>query len=318
MAKNKYNLDFFSIDVIPSRSERRVQNLFGLQGIGMIILIKRELFSDGFYLKWDNDVLECLADEAGINEAEFGKIFTKIINANIFDKELFTKYRILTSVEIQENYITATVKRTRIPVNLKYWLAKESLLNRQNIIKINNTHSSTSNIDVAEIMEEESNNELNYSSIIAQSKSKSKSDSKSKSKNNIYLSTDDDEGIQNCQEIKQVKEKKTSSSPDRNKSFLIPNLKQIAKALVECSMGRLKQDQAFKQAELLNNFYENTEWCFAEGGEAITTRKHFEQIIRSWMKRVVIKDYGFPSNGVGIEGGGEILDITPKKRRKVL
>ena len=131
----KKGLDYF---YIPTTNDVNIDLLtakFGIEAYAIYIKLTQKIYNEnGYYLQISKDKLAllkmefCLAPEDDISENNISEnnIMEKIIDfcteQDIWNRELFEKYHILTSNEIQKAYLIATRKRKNIDIKKEYRL----------------------------------------------------------------------------------------------------------------------------------------------------------------------------------------------------
>ncbi|MBQ8521429.1 MAG: DUF4373 domain-containing protein [Bacteroides sp.] len=122
----KKGLDYFPMDVefINSRPVRRLLKREGDAAFTVLTLTFSWLYSEnGYYLQLDERFCEDLADRLFQKEAEdVHRILTFAIELGLFDKRMFCEYGILTSAEIQRQYLFCTKRRANSEIEEKYLL----------------------------------------------------------------------------------------------------------------------------------------------------------------------------------------------------
>ena len=84
----------------------------GMTGFGIYISLLVKLYGEkGYYLNWNDNICCIFASGVGVSEEEVSETVSLLINVGIFDKGVYENYGVLTSKEIQENYLFAVTKR---------------------------------------------------------------------------------------------------------------------------------------------------------------------------------------------------------------
>ncbi len=84
----------------------------GMIGFGVYISLLIKLYGEkGYYLNWNENICCIFSNNVGVSETEVSEIVSLLINVGLFDKDIYEKYSVLTSKEIQENYLFAITKR---------------------------------------------------------------------------------------------------------------------------------------------------------------------------------------------------------------
>ncbi len=117
MPKTIPGLLYFSLDVNLNNAVELLEHEYGLKGFAVYIHLLQTIYKDrGYYMKWDKDVELKLAYDYGAGVGFVSEIVRGCIRRGIFDKEMYSKYGVLTSIEIQENYFNAVKRRKSIKV----------------------------------------------------------------------------------------------------------------------------------------------------------------------------------------------------------
>ena len=108
------NVDFFSNDKLQLVSAR-----FGIQGENMVLRLLCKVYGSGYFYRFGDDEMILLARHL---EEDCGHLFVKealneIIKRGFFDKNIYERFRILTSQGIQRRYIEATGRRKCIELH---------------------------------------------------------------------------------------------------------------------------------------------------------------------------------------------------------
>lgn len=112
MSNIRKSLDYFpfAVDFFQDRKVKRLQRMFQEKGLMIYIYILTEIYRDeGYYLEWDDDYPEDIAEVLGENfEADFVReVVDSCVNRfGLFDQELFNTHNILTSKGIQKRYLS--------------------------------------------------------------------------------------------------------------------------------------------------------------------------------------------------------------------
>lgn len=179
--QNKVGLDYFELDCHMDDKIKLIEAEFGLKGFAIIVKLYQSIYSGyGYYCEWTPDISLLWAMQLGISPSGGGKGFgiatgkvslsdpkgrfgtavdtslsdypdnliNKVIAASIrrdiFSKELFDRYRILTSSGIQKRYLNATSKREKVDLKKEYLLISIPI-NRKNVV-INSIYSGRNSI----------------------------------------------------------------------------------------------------------------------------------------------------------------------------
>jgi hypothetical protein len=108
----KYGLKYFHIPInFPNQPALlKAEEKLGIEFCDHVLNIATRLhcliYSFGYYMKWDEENAYQIAKYAGrtITSETVIKIINALVETGFFDRELFEKYSILTSVEIQQSW----------------------------------------------------------------------------------------------------------------------------------------------------------------------------------------------------------------------
>lgn len=113
----------FSVDL--EDDVKLVEAEFGLKGFAVVVKLYQAIYSRGYYMKWDIDTQllfirdYCLV-EVGRNAVS--EIVACCVRRGVFDKPLFDKCQILTSKRVQETFLNATKRSTKVLFEKEYAL----------------------------------------------------------------------------------------------------------------------------------------------------------------------------------------------------
>ena len=116
-------LDYFPLYC---RGDERIDLLKakkGMTGFGVYISLLIKLYGErGYYLNWNDTVCCIFSNSVGVPETEVSDTVSLLVKIGIFDKTVFENYGVLTSKEIQENYLFAISKRKNKSIDKRYEL----------------------------------------------------------------------------------------------------------------------------------------------------------------------------------------------------
>jgi hypothetical protein len=133
----KEGLDYFPIDTnfLRDRKIRKIKRACGAATVEVLMHLFCDIYGNhGYYVEWDDDYLFDVADSIGTKDGTVQEIVNKALQVDLFSKELFDQYQILTSKAIQNQYILSTDKRKQVKLDKKYLLTEN--VNRSNIVVI--------------------------------------------------------------------------------------------------------------------------------------------------------------------------------------
>lgn len=131
----KQGLDYFPTDVA-FLTESKVWLIKQKCGLGtmdtLMTLLSRIYGEEGYFMPWNTEVLDLVAYHGQVPHEQVLNVVEKALAVGFFDLESFRRHRILTAVDIQKKFITATRRRKTVFLNKNYLLISES--ERENLV----------------------------------------------------------------------------------------------------------------------------------------------------------------------------------------
>lgn len=137
----KSGIEYFPMPVNLGLTFKVLEAKFGMSVYAVYLKLLQTIFRDnGYYASVDEDFYLVFASEVKSEEQEIKNIITTFVDRGLFDKDLFSKNKILTSDEIQKEYINATKKRKGVNMLPEYCLdyAKEFFCIKSKNLKATN------------------------------------------------------------------------------------------------------------------------------------------------------------------------------------
>lgn len=119
----KEGLEFFPLEVYMDKRFELIEAEFGLAGFAIIVKLFQRIFAQfGYYGEFTRGVVLLFSKSIGMGGNTVSEIVEASVKQGVFDKTLFDKYQILTSVEIQKKYFKAVSRRKSVKVKSEYLL----------------------------------------------------------------------------------------------------------------------------------------------------------------------------------------------------
>lgn len=128
----KQGLDYFPMDVTTDDKFELIEAKHGLVGFGIIIKLFQQIYKEGYYLKWNEEIALIFKKKINVDINLLNAVINDIIEYNILSKSCFNKYKILTSAGIQKRYFAACERRTGIEIIKKYIIVDINSINVNN------------------------------------------------------------------------------------------------------------------------------------------------------------------------------------------
>lgn len=116
----KQGLDYFPLDTNIDNKLEIFESEYGILGFGFIIRLFQKIYSSGYFLEWNEYSPGLLKKEIGLEKEEITKMINFCLDINIFDKNLYLKFNILTSKGIQKRYFTVSKRRKELKEIINY------------------------------------------------------------------------------------------------------------------------------------------------------------------------------------------------------
>lgn len=119
----KEGLKAVLFDVDDSDEVKLVECEFGIKAYGVIAKLYKKIAKDhGYYAVFTEDVKLMFAGENHVSVNFVDETLKAALRRGVFDKDLYNKYSILTSMDRQEKFFAGTTRRKRINLVYEYLL----------------------------------------------------------------------------------------------------------------------------------------------------------------------------------------------------
>lgn len=129
MATMIKGLQYFplSVDFLENDKILLIISDFGMASSAVILKLLCKIYKNSFYIDWDDRICKVFSCTfpSGYSSDEIQKIVDSLLKEGIFDKDLYNKYHILTSEEIQICFFTAITKRRNKSVDNPEYLTEK-------------------------------------------------------------------------------------------------------------------------------------------------------------------------------------------------
>jgi len=119
---NFNGIQYFPFSVSDEKSLKLIESEFGLQGYAIYVKLLQEIYKFGYFLEINQDVILLLAGEYKTSDNLVSEIINACLRRELFDKKKYDEFKIITSIDIQENYLNATKRRTKVEFIKEYLL----------------------------------------------------------------------------------------------------------------------------------------------------------------------------------------------------
>ena len=111
----KQGLDYFSLDVrmFSDIKIRKLIKYHKAQAVSVYMTLLCRIYDKGYFIEYDKDLPFIISEDCGLEEDTIVSIIHYCIDIELFDKDIFNQFNVLTSHGIQERYIQACAKTKR-------------------------------------------------------------------------------------------------------------------------------------------------------------------------------------------------------------
>lgn len=119
----KTGIDYFPLDCELDDKMALVEAEFGLIGFAVVVKLWQRIYAgQGYYCEWNSEVELLFARKLGVGGNSVSEIIQAALKRGVFDKDIFDKYRVLTSKGIQARYLKAIERRKKVRMEQEYLL----------------------------------------------------------------------------------------------------------------------------------------------------------------------------------------------------
>ncbi|MEG2022318.1 MAG: DUF4373 domain-containing protein [Oscillospiraceae bacterium] len=146
----KSGIDYFPFDVALDSKFELIEAEFGLTGFAVVVKLFQYIYGgQGYYCEWTNEVALLFSRKQGFSDG--GNVVSEIVSAAIkrdmFSKDLYDKYHVLTSKGIQKRYFETVSRRKEIEVDDNILLVNVTqICPNVNILQVN-VNINSENVD---------------------------------------------------------------------------------------------------------------------------------------------------------------------------
>lgn len=112
------------VDLFQDIKIRKLIKRHGAEAVTIYTMLLCIIYKKGYYIEYDNDLLFICSEKLGMEEQAVSGILNSCVEFEIFSKEMFEQYQVLTSYDIQRRYVRANQQARRVSTLDKYSLVK--------------------------------------------------------------------------------------------------------------------------------------------------------------------------------------------------
>src|SRR5690625_320213 len=118
----KQGVDYFPLDVHLDDKFKFIEIKYKLEGFAILIKLMQRIYSQGYWCMWTADEQLLFSDEVKADFALVQNVVNEYLKRDVFSKELYDSYNILTSTGIQTRYKEIVRRRKEVEVTEEYLL----------------------------------------------------------------------------------------------------------------------------------------------------------------------------------------------------
>lgn len=121
-------LNYFSLDVDMDGDDKieLIEAKHGLIAFGVIVRLLMRIYKNGYFIQWTEKEKYLFVKNTQIEMLILDKIIEECFKEKFFSREIFDKYKVLTSSGIQKRYLAGSVRRKFVTIYKEYFLLKQN------------------------------------------------------------------------------------------------------------------------------------------------------------------------------------------------
>jgi hypothetical protein len=124
---NKQGVDYFPLDVHLDDKFKFIEIKYKLEGFAILIKLMQKIYSCGYWYKWTEDEALLFSDELRTDFDLVQKVVNECLERDVFNKDMYEEYDILTSKGIQKRYKEIVRRRKDVEVTEEYLLIDDMM-----------------------------------------------------------------------------------------------------------------------------------------------------------------------------------------------
>lgn len=127
----KEGLEYFPLDVDMDQDDKvaLIEAQHGLVGFGVVIKLLMKIYKHGYFYEWTEKQQLLFSKRVNVDINSINVIINDCVKWELFDKNAFETYNVLTSKGIQRRYIDAVGRRQKVKIYKEYLLLDNETIN---------------------------------------------------------------------------------------------------------------------------------------------------------------------------------------------
>lgn len=146
----KEGLDYFPLDTDMDLTDDKIQLLeakHGIVGFGVLIKLLMKIYGEGYFYQWREKESLLFSKRVSVDINKVNDIVNDLIKWEMFDPDIYNKYKVLTSNGIQKRYWEVAKRRSEVTIVKQYWLFNVDIVLVSVNINIVNVDTGTQRIE---------------------------------------------------------------------------------------------------------------------------------------------------------------------------
>lgn len=144
----KDGVDFFSLDCQMDDEIKYIEAEFGLDGFATVIKLWQAIYGNkGYYMVFTRNVRLMFSQQIRKGIGFVDEVVARCMDYGVFDRQIYKKYGVLTSVGVQKRYAKMTERRNLLKIDGRYLLisAPENwVIDSNNSVNVDNNRENVS------------------------------------------------------------------------------------------------------------------------------------------------------------------------------
>jgi len=111
----KQGLDYFPMDVDTDEKIELIEAMHGVRGFAIIVKLWQKIYKDnGYFVRWNPETASLFSKQINVNINELTAVMDDCFRYQIFNKRIYARYKVLTSVQVQSEFVSAIQRRKEV------------------------------------------------------------------------------------------------------------------------------------------------------------------------------------------------------------
>ncbi|MCD5324748.1 MULTISPECIES: Lin1244/Lin1753 domain-containing protein [Pontibacillus] len=123
----KEGIDYFPLDVDMDQDDKVaiIEAKHGIEGFAVLMKLLMKVYKEGYYYEWNEREQLLFSRRVNVNINSVKEIVADCIEENLFNKDVYAQYAVLTSKGVQSRYLEAVKRRKEVRFKEEYFLLQD-------------------------------------------------------------------------------------------------------------------------------------------------------------------------------------------------